>query len=100
MRGHAAPAACPGESADRNGSTFPGVINDANEFALCIADCGGTTCTLLSSSNAVMEQALLNALHMYFAGTSSRGTLNPPGKLGFASTIMNNATPVSNAPLN
>jgi hypothetical protein len=55
---------------------------------------------LLSPSNALVEQALLNALHMYFAGTSSEGPFNPPGKLGFPSTVMNNATPVTNAPLN
>jgi hypothetical protein len=66
--------------------------------AYCAPPPGGTTCTLLSPANTRVEQALLNALSMYFAGTSGGALFAPP--TGFPSTVPNNATPVSDAPLN
>jgi hypothetical protein len=63
--------------------------------AYCAPPPGGTVCTLLSPDNAApVEQALLNALQQYFAGTPAASAFAAP------KTIMNNTTPVSNAPLN
>jgi hypothetical protein len=57
----------------------------------------GTDCTPLSSTGAPVEQALLNVLREYFAGTSGPGTRIFDASL----TVKNNtALSVSNAPMN
>jgi len=67
--------------------------------AYCAPPPMSTGCTLLSL-DAPVEQALLNALHVYFAGTFAGSGPSFRNIFGAPSTIMNNGTTVTNAPLN
>jgi hypothetical protein len=59
----------------------------------CAPSSSSGSCTPLSSTNAPVEQALLNVFQMYFAGTTATKAFAAPG------TITNNATTVSGAPM-
>lgn len=85
----------PTTSAERSGCPYLAcAAPPSTTAAYCAPPPGGAVCTLLSPGNvAPVEQALLNALQQYFAGTSAAAAFAAP------KTIMNNATPVSNAPL-
>ncbi|MGP0089721.1 MAG: hypothetical protein ACLPKB_07150 [Xanthobacteraceae bacterium] len=56
--------------------------------------CGPLPCYPLSSTNAPVEQALLNVLQVYFAGTSKYSVFAAP------KTQMNTTAPVVDAPMN
>jgi hypothetical protein len=85
----------PTTSAERSGCSYLACKAPPSTTMAYCAPPSGTVCTLLSPGNvAPVEQALLNALQQYFAGTPAASAFAAP------KPIMNNGTPVSNAPLN